>query len=103
MRLATLCKGSPDGRLVVVSSDGAVCARAGFPALQSALERWDQAAPRIAAIYAFPEALNPDTNMALALNHIRLLVQITDWPRRAMARPEMKADFGRVQAEPRRR
>jgi fumarylacetoacetate (FAA) hydrolase len=42
MKLATLDNGTPDGRLVVVSSDGRRCADAAkiAPTLQQALERW---------------------------------------------------------------
>lgn len=43
MKLATLTDGSPDGRLVVVSTDGKLYMDASdtAPTLQSALERWD--------------------------------------------------------------
>lgn len=46
MRLATLAHGGRDGTLVVVSADGARCARlAGWPTLQSVIDRWDDAEP----------------------------------------------------------
>ena len=38
MRLATVIDGTPDGRLVVVSADGAHCAPAPVKTLQEALE-----------------------------------------------------------------
>ena len=60
MRLATLRDGTPDGRLVVVSADGSACAPAPFPTLQAALENWAEAAPQLAAINAFPDALAPE-------------------------------------------
>ena len=59
MRLATLRDGTPDGRLVVVSPDGSACASAPFPTLQAALENWAAAAAKLAAITAFPDALDP--------------------------------------------
>lgn len=58
MRLATLRDGTPDGRLVVVSPDGSACAPAPFPTLQAALENWAAAAAKLAAITAFPDALD---------------------------------------------
>jgi fumarylacetoacetate (FAA) hydrolase len=58
MRLATLRDGTPDGRLVVVSIDGAACAPAPVATLQQALEDWDQIAPQLAAITSFPEPLD---------------------------------------------
>lgn len=64
MRLATLRNGSPDGQLVVVSPDGAHCAPAPFPTLQSALEQWGQASPQLAAITEFPDNLDPDQIIA---------------------------------------
>lgn len=47
MKLATLADGSPDGRLVLVSADGTLCAPVGSPAatLQQALERWRDVEP----------------------------------------------------------
>ena len=52
MRLATLADGSRDGRLAVVRRDGAACADAGAiaPCLQAALDRWDEAEPRLRAL-----------------------------------------------------
>lgn len=64
MRLATLRDGTPDGRLVLVSPDGGACVPAPFPTLQSALENWATAAPQLAAISAFPDALDPEQIIA---------------------------------------
>ncbi len=49
MKLATLKDGSRDGRLVIVSHDLTWCSDAGSVAatLQAALDRWDDAAPRL--------------------------------------------------------
>jgi fumarylacetoacetate (FAA) hydrolase len=49
MRLATLDDGSRDGRLAVVGPDGFGCADASAvaPTLQAALDRWEDAAPRL--------------------------------------------------------
>lgn len=58
MRLATLENGTPDGRLVVVSPDGTHCAPTPFATLQSALENWAEAEPRLRAITDYPEALD---------------------------------------------
>ena len=58
MRLATLRDGSPDGRLVLVSSDGVAFAPAAGTTLQTALESWGHAAPHLAAITAFSQPLN---------------------------------------------
>lgn len=53
MKLATIPDGSRDGRLVVVASDHAHAATVdGFPTLQSALDRWDDALPRLRAAAA---------------------------------------------------
>ena len=54
MKLATLKDGSPDGVLHVVSRDLSVCVAATevTPTLQSAIECWDQVAPRLERIYA---------------------------------------------------
>jgi len=60
MRLATVKDGSPDGRLVVVSPDGARSAPAPVNTLQSAIEDWSRWAPQLAAITHFPEALPAD-------------------------------------------
>jgi fumarylacetoacetate (FAA) hydrolase len=59
MRLATLRDGTPDGQLVVVSPDGAACAPAPVGTMQQALENWSAVAPQLAAISAFPNALDP--------------------------------------------
>lgn len=51
MRLATLRTGSPDGKVVVVSSDGLHCLDVpGFPTLQSALDDWAGAASQLARL-----------------------------------------------------
>lgn len=60
MRLATLRDGTKDGRLVVVSPDGGACAPAPVGTLQAALERWAEVAAQLAAIDAFPDALNAE-------------------------------------------
>ena len=54
MKLATITDGSPDGRLVVVSTDGKLYLDASdtVPTLQSALERWDDAQGSLAALAA---------------------------------------------------
>ncbi|HQS96354.1 MAG: fumarylacetoacetate hydrolase [Novosphingobium sp. 17-62-19] len=59
MRLATLNDGTRDGRLVLVSPDGAHCAPAPVATLQQAIEEWDVVAQAFAAINHFPEALDP--------------------------------------------
>jgi len=53
MRLATLKNGSLDGRLVLVSSDGQWVLDAGavVPSLREAMERWDDVASQLAALY----------------------------------------------------
>jgi fumarylacetoacetate (FAA) hydrolase len=61
MRLATLDNGRPDGRLVVVSPDGASCAAAPAATLQHAMENWGTLAPALAAITDYPETLDPAT------------------------------------------
>jgi len=57
MKLATLKRGGRDGTLVVVSRDLMRCQTVAdiAPTLQAALDRWDVAAPRLAAVY---EAIN---------------------------------------------
>ncbi|MDF8335115.1 fumarylacetoacetate hydrolase family protein [Novosphingobium cyanobacteriorum] len=59
MRLATLRDGTPDGRLVVVSPDGASCAPAPVRTLQEAIERWGEVTPQLAAVAAFPDPIEP--------------------------------------------
>jgi fumarylacetoacetate (FAA) hydrolase len=59
MRLATLKNGTPDGQLVVVSTDGAHYAGAPVATLQAALEDWEQVAPKLAAIANFDHPLDP--------------------------------------------
>ncbi|MFM6853795.1 MAG: fumarylacetoacetate hydrolase family protein [Sphingopyxis sp.] len=55
MRLATLANGTPDGALIVLSADGTHFADASAiaPTLQSAIERWEETAPQLAALTAF--------------------------------------------------
>jgi fumarylacetoacetate (FAA) hydrolase len=57
MKFASL-RGTRDGRLVVVSRDLSRCADAGpvAPTMQAALDNWDAAAPRLAALAADLEA-----------------------------------------------
>jgi len=64
VRLATLRNDTPDGRLVVVSPDGATCAPAPVSTLQQALERWSEIEPALLAIATFPDALDPAQIMA---------------------------------------
>jgi len=59
MRLATLKNGTPDGRLVMVSPDGAHYADAPVATLQAAMENWDAVAPQLAAISRFDQPLDP--------------------------------------------
>ena len=59
MRLATLDNGTPDGKLVVVSPDGTASADAPVATLQTAMENWDDVAPKMAAITSFPDPLDP--------------------------------------------
>jgi fumarylacetoacetate (FAA) hydrolase len=71
VRLATLENGTRDGRLVVVRQDGAAVADAGAvaPSLQAALDRWDEAAPRLRALSA---DLDSGRAPAVALDPARL-------------------------------
>ncbi len=64
MRLATLNDGTRDGRLIVVSPDGAACAPAPVKTLQEALERWDEISAQLAGASNFPETLDPARLMA---------------------------------------
>ena len=59
MRLATIPNSTPDGRLVVVSADGAQFADAPAPTLQAALEDWAAFEPAARAITDFPHVLDP--------------------------------------------
>lgn len=61
MRLATLRDGSPDGRLVVVSRDGArgIDARAAAPNLRAALDDWPRVAPSLEQLAAALEQGSP--------------------------------------------
>ncbi|MHB0708083.1 fumarylacetoacetate hydrolase family protein [Roseomonas mucosa] len=56
MKLATLRAAGPDGRLVVVSKDGAVCAPAPYLTLQSALDHWEDASLVLHALATAVEA-----------------------------------------------
>jgi fumarylacetoacetate (FAA) hydrolase len=58
MRLATLDNGTSDGRLVVVSADGASCAPASVATLQQALDNWDTVSVELHAVSSFPEPLD---------------------------------------------
>ena len=62
MRLATLKDGSRDGTLVVVSSGGDRCATAAgiAPTMQAALDRWEEASPRLRELSA---RLDGDTSL----------------------------------------
>lgn len=64
MRLATLNDGSRDGRLILVSPDAKHYADAPAPTLQDAIERWEEIAPRLSAVDAFPNPLNAGMLMA---------------------------------------
>jgi fumarylacetoacetate (FAA) hydrolase len=61
MRLATLKSGGRDGTLVAISPDGSryADATAIAPTLQSALEQWGTLAPRLAALTAFDQPVEP--------------------------------------------
>jgi len=59
MRLATLNDGSKDGRLILLSPDGAYYAQAPLATLQAALDGWDAAAATLAAVTDFPNPLDP--------------------------------------------
>ena len=54
MRLATRAQGTPDGELVVVSTDGSRCLPAGprWPNLLAAITRWDLAEPQLRTLAA---------------------------------------------------
>jgi fumarylacetoacetate (FAA) hydrolase len=58
MRLATIDNGTPDGRLVVVSPDGAHYALAPVETLQQALESWDTAEAALRAVSTFDQPLS---------------------------------------------
>jgi fumarylacetoacetate (FAA) hydrolase len=58
MRLATLNDGTRDGRLIIVSADGAAYAQAPIRTLQAALESWEGAAPQLKSITTFDQPLN---------------------------------------------
>ncbi len=64
MRLATIDNGTPDGRLVVVSPDGAHYALAPVETLQQALENWDTAEATLRAVTAFDQPLSAVTMRA---------------------------------------
>jgi fumarylacetoacetate (FAA) hydrolase len=54
MKLATRAQGTPDGELLVVSTDGTRCLAAGprWPSLLAAIERWEVAEPVLRALAA---------------------------------------------------
>ncbi|MDH4376114.1 MAG: fumarylacetoacetate hydrolase family protein [Ramlibacter sp.] len=58
MKLATLANNTPDGQLVVLSTDGLKCASAQAiaPSLQAALERWQVAEPALRELAAALDA-----------------------------------------------
>jgi fumarylacetoacetate (FAA) hydrolase len=58
MRLATLDDGTPDGRLVIVSADGASYTPAPVATLQQALENWDAVSPELQVVSSFAEPLD---------------------------------------------
>ena len=64
MRLATIRNGKPDGRLVIVSPDGAQYAPAPVPTLQAALENWTTFEAAAAAVVDFTHSLHLETVMA---------------------------------------
>jgi len=66
MRLATIKGSGRDGRLVKVSRDGRHCADASAiaPTLQDALERWEEVAPRLAALAEGTQPLDPASLLA---------------------------------------
>ena len=66
MRLATIKGNGRDGRLVKVSRDGRHCADASAiaPTLQDALERWEEVAPRLAALAEGTVTLDPAALLA---------------------------------------
>ena len=57
MRLATLRDGTRDGTLVLVSPDGARCAKAPVGTLQALLEDWARWEPALRATVEFTEPL----------------------------------------------
>ncbi len=59
MKLATLRDGSPDGKLILVSPDGASYAEAPITTLQAALEDWDAFCAQLASLTDYPETLDP--------------------------------------------
>jgi len=71
MRLATLRDGSPDGRLLVVSRDGAraIDASAAAPNLRAALDDWTRTAPSLEQL---SRALDAGTPAAFPLDATRL-------------------------------
>lgn len=59
MKLATLRDGTPDGRLIVVSSDGTGYAPAPVGTMQAMIESWEANAASCAAISHFTNPLDP--------------------------------------------
>lgn len=81
MRLATLRDGSRDGRLIVVSQDGArgIDAGAAAPSLQAALDDWERTRPSLEGLSA---ALARGTPAAFELDVARLaapLPRAAEW------------------------
>ncbi|KQM97211.1 fumarylacetoacetate hydrolase [Sphingobium sp. Leaf26] len=58
MRLATLCDGTADGRLIMLSPEGSHYAAAPVASLQRALESWDTVGSALAAVQEFPHKLD---------------------------------------------
>jgi fumarylacetoacetate (FAA) hydrolase len=75
MRLATLRDGSPDGRLLVVSSDGlrGIDARAAAVNLRAALDDWERTAPSLARL---SEALERGSPAAFELDPSALMAPL---------------------------
>lgn len=72
MRLATIDDGTRDGRLVVVSPDGARGARVdAFRTLQAALDRWSEAEPALREIASDLAASRTSGDVALADVRVR--------------------------------
>lgn len=67
MKLATLRDGNPDGRLIVLSSDGDHYACPAVATLQQALERWDEVAEDLAKVSNFDQPLSGGTQIGAPL------------------------------------
>ncbi len=57
MRLATIDNGTPDGRLVIISPDGAHYAEAPVATMQQALEQWTAVEAQLRAVGTFDQPL----------------------------------------------